>query len=360
MSQPEEPVKPGDPTGVKVTPRSTSPIDIYTWTSGDGWNTEEQKLYNLVNDYREANGLDDIPASRALSIVANRHVVDLAENIGEVTHSWSDAPYSSDDSSTWPNMWGAPQRFTNYPGNGYENAFGGSGGYVATAEDALTGWQGSPGHNNVILNRDIWIDLDWEALGVGIYEGYAVLWFGEETDSSGKPELETQGNTELDDRRDDNITGTPPSSQGTSPAVRRFNDLLSGVHIYTSNETEIDRYRSQSNVYREENTTFMDQGDTRVYRFFDSGAGSYFYTSSQLEADSVQRNLPQFQLLDESQGFEAYSNQNSTVGLTPIYRFFNTDVGGHFFTTSSFEAQVVRDTFSNMREEVSGFYVLTA
>lgn len=355
MSQSEEPGKPDDPTSEKVTPRSTSPIDIYTWTSGDGWNTEEQKLFNLVNDYREANGLDDIPASRALSLVANRHVVDLAKNIGEVTHSWSDAPYSSNDSSTWPNMWEAPQRFTNYPGNGYENAFGGSGGYVATAEDALTGWQGSPGHNNVILNRDIWMDLDWEALGVGIYEGYAVLWFGEEVDSTGSPPIEL-----------DTIIEPEPPEQPKGPlvepskVVRRFNDLLSGVHIYTSDETEIEGYRSQANIYREESTTFIDQGDTRVYRFLDGGVGSYFYTPSQVEANSVQRNLPQFQLLGESQGFEAYSNQNSTTGLIPIYRFFNTDVGGHFFTTSSFEAQNVRETLPNMREEVSGFYVLTA
>ncbi|PPT08913.1 Alkaline phosphatase [Geitlerinema sp. FC II] len=165
-------------------------VDIYNITTGDGLDSEEQQLYNLINDYRAQYGLPAIPASRALSTVANRHVVDLAENIGTLTHGWSDAPYDSSDSSTWPNMWEAPQRFnTGYPGNGYENAHGGSGGYIATAESALNGWQNSPPHNAVILNQGRWADSDWGALGVGIYEGYAVLWFGEETDPTGTPVL---------------------------------------------------------------------------------------------------------------------------------------------------------------------------
>ena len=80
-------------------------------------------------------------------------------------------------------MWKAPQRLkTGYPGNGYENVFGGSGGYVATAEDALKSWTSDPPHNAVILNQGRWKKLSWQALGVGIYKGYAVMWVGEEED----------------------------------------------------------------------------------------------------------------------------------------------------------------------------------
>ncbi|NJN60387.1 MAG: CAP domain-containing protein [Coleofasciculaceae cyanobacterium RL_1_1] len=64
-------------------------VDIYNFTTGDGFNSEEQKLHNLVNDYRAEFGLDAIPASRALSIVANRHVVDLAENVGTLTAQYA-------------------------------------------------------------------------------------------------------------------------------------------------------------------------------------------------------------------------------------------------------------------------------
>jgi hypothetical protein len=80
-------------------------------------------------------------------------------------------------------MWKAPQRLgTLYPGNGYENAHGGSGGYQATAVSSLESWQGSSDHNAVILNQGMWRSTQWKALGIGIYGGYAVLWFGEEPD----------------------------------------------------------------------------------------------------------------------------------------------------------------------------------
>lgn len=67
-------------------------FDIYAPSSLDGFEPEEVKLYNLVNEYRAQNGLPPIPASKALTTVANRHVLDLAENIGTVTHTWWPSP----------------------------------------------------------------------------------------------------------------------------------------------------------------------------------------------------------------------------------------------------------------------------
>jgi len=166
-------------------------IDIYDRSPLDGFEAEEIELYNSINEYRAENNLPPIPASKALTTVANRHVLDLGENIGEVTHSWSDAPYSPSDSNTWSNMWTAPQRFdTGYPGNGYENVTGYSGfdGSTMTAQEALESWKNSPAHNAVILNQGQWADLEWNALGVGLYEGYGVLWFGEEVDPTGTPD----------------------------------------------------------------------------------------------------------------------------------------------------------------------------
>jgi uncharacterized protein YkwD len=165
------------------------PVNIYSHLPGDGLEAEERKLYNLVNDYRALHGLPAIPLSKALTVVANRHAQDLAQNIGYLTHSWSDAPFSSSDSITWSNMWTAPQRLqTGYLSYGYENAYWNSAG--VTAENSLLGWQNSPDHNSVILNQNVWSDLNWQAIGVGIYGDYAMLWFGEETDPTGSPILE--------------------------------------------------------------------------------------------------------------------------------------------------------------------------
>ena len=150
---------------------------------GDTVDTEETTLFNLINEYRVEKGLSTISLSPALSLVANRHVMDLQKNSGSLTHSWSNCAYDSSDKSTYTCMWEAPQRLgTSYTGNGYENAYSTTG--SATAVGALTSWKQSTAHNEVILNQSIWKDVNWNALGVGIYQGYAVIWFGEEVDNS--------------------------------------------------------------------------------------------------------------------------------------------------------------------------------
>ncbi len=144
---------------------------------------EERKLYNSIMEYRRANGLPTIPLSASLTFVAQMHCKDLVENIGYLTHAWSNCPYNAGDSETYPCMWEKPSELTKYKGYGYECAHGGSGGYIATAESSLNGWKSSKPHNAVILNQGIWNNHNWNAIGVGMLNGYAVIWFGEEIDN---------------------------------------------------------------------------------------------------------------------------------------------------------------------------------
>ncbi|HBL59200.1 MAG TPA: hypothetical protein DDZ80_11985 [Cyanobacteria bacterium UBA8803] len=77
--------------------------DVLTANScvGDSLESEEAKLYELVNQYRSEYGLPPIPFSPSLSIVANRHVRDLEENIGSLTHAWSNCYYDGSDPNSW-------------------------------------------------------------------------------------------------------------------------------------------------------------------------------------------------------------------------------------------------------------------
>lgn len=152
--------------------------------------SEEKKLYHLINEYRSKNGLSRIPLSPSLTHVAQKHVKDLSQsqpkgicNMHSWSHSgqWSACCYTSDHAQA-KCMWNKPRELTAYPGNGYENAFGGRDGYKANAVSTLNGWKKSKGHNALILNQGIWKDFHWQAMGVGIYDGYAALWVGEETD----------------------------------------------------------------------------------------------------------------------------------------------------------------------------------
>lgn len=156
--------------------------------------SEEQKLYDLMMAYRKKKGLPEIPVSPSLTIVAQTHVRDLCENRPDQgdcnSHSWSDKGQWSPccytpDHAQAECMWNKPRELTSYQGYGFEIACGSSdplyASFVMTAEYALESWKGSPGHNAVIINANSW-DEPWQAIGIGIYKGFAVAWFGNEPD----------------------------------------------------------------------------------------------------------------------------------------------------------------------------------
>ncbi len=192
-----------DPTTSDPDPTTADPSSTVGESTGDdgsettggppapaGCSADALTLIELLNEYRAENGLGPIPASSSLCTVGDLHVQDLAAEAPHTDpncnlHSWSNAGawsgccYTADHAAAQC-MWDKPRELTDYPGNGYENAAGG-GGSLGPAE-ALDLWKGSPGHNAVMLNEGTWANLTWNAVGVGISGGYAVLWFGEESD----------------------------------------------------------------------------------------------------------------------------------------------------------------------------------
>lgn len=166
---------------------------------------EENKLIQLINAHRAAAGLPAVPATRTLTRVSRSHVRDLATNHPDQgidsdrklacnLHSWSaNGPWSAvcytGDHYYAAKMWSKPGELSGgvYTGNGYENAYGSSG--QTTAAGAFASWAADPSHDDVIVERGIWQSYHWPAMGVGIYGGYAVLWFGDKTDPLGSAAL---------------------------------------------------------------------------------------------------------------------------------------------------------------------------
>lgn len=159
-------------------------------------NADEAQLATLANEYRQQNGLAAIPVSFSLSSVSQWHVWDLranAPNQGSCNlHSWSNARpaiwqamcYTADHAQA-AQMWNKPRQVTAnvYNSNGYEiSAFASP---SITPAQALNLWKGSSGHNDVILNRSSWAGQTWRAMGVGLFQGYAVIWFGTLADPLG-------------------------------------------------------------------------------------------------------------------------------------------------------------------------------
>jgi len=127
-----------------------------------------------------------------LCIVGQTHTLDLAlnnPNQGECNmHSWSaQGPWTpccyTADHAQAACMWNKPGELTIYAGNGFENAV--SGGANLSTSQAVEAWKGSPAHNNVMLNLGIWEGYPWGAMGAGLYQGYATVWFGVQPDPAG-------------------------------------------------------------------------------------------------------------------------------------------------------------------------------
>jgi hypothetical protein len=146
-------------------------------------------LVEVINKYRVDNNLPAIPVSPSLNTVAETHARDLAENYvmsNECNlHSWSDKGswtpfcYTADHANAQL-MWDKPRELTSYPGNGYEIAAYKSD--AITASEALELWKNSEAHHDLVINKGIWKDVKWKAIGGAINNGYAVVWFGEAPD----------------------------------------------------------------------------------------------------------------------------------------------------------------------------------
>ena len=78
-----------------------------------------------------------------------------------------------------------------------------------------------------------------------------------------------------------------------------------------------------------------------VYRFYNTKTGTHFYTISGTERDTVLNNYPQFAY--EGAVFWAYTSQQGST--SPVYRFYNQSTGTHFYTQSETEKNYVIATY---------------
>lgn len=155
---------------------------------------DELELYELIMQYRAEKGLPRIPLSASLTYVAQTHAKDMYTYFDEIPegcnpHSWSGhGPWTKCD--YYPDhrnaacMWSKPRELTPYQGNGFEIStyYTPPTSGIMSSKDALNSWKGSSAHNAVIVNQGIWYDNNWQAIGVGMYKGYACVWFGMEKD----------------------------------------------------------------------------------------------------------------------------------------------------------------------------------
>ena len=153
------------------------------------------------------------------------------------------------------------------------------------------------------------------------------------------------------------VTG-PPAPGMTQPAVYRFFDSIHGTHVFTASRSE--KQPGQATradlVYEGIGLNAVDPAAdpnaAPVFRFFDTRFGTHFYTSSSTERDNVAATRPD--LTFEGVGF--YEHTTAQPGDAPVYRFFDSNNGTHFYTQSATERATVIATRPDLVSEGTGFY----
>jgi hypothetical protein len=147
------------------------------------------------------------------------------------------------------------------------------------------------------------------------------------------------------------------SPQGS---VNRFYNTSTGTHFYTINLGEKDYLQTNfPTLFSFEGTPFKAEtmqksGLSPVHRFYNLNLGVHFYTISEPERAFVVANLPQMRY----EGVAWYANVTSVGGTIPLYRFYNRDKGVHFYTVSAAERASVIANLPQMNDEGIAYYVL--
>lgn len=150
---------------------------------------KEYDLYQVINKYRSDLSLDAIPLSNSLSYVAKKHAADLVANYpledGCNMHSWSDKgdwkPFCFPaDQSRKNDVKDKAMELTNYTGKAWELTYWDN--IDITAEEVLSFWNSIPATAAMLSNTDKWSDVVWNSIGIGMNEGYVLVWLGKKED----------------------------------------------------------------------------------------------------------------------------------------------------------------------------------
>ena len=95
-----------------------------------------------------------------------------------------------------------------------------------------------------------------------------------------------------------------------------------------------------------------DSSPFQVYRFFNTQTGAHFFTTSVDERNLVITNIQM--MTYEGNAFD--SNATEADGGVAIYRFYNSASGVHFYTASEDEAASIRTNLSHFLDEGIAYY----
>ena len=162
---------------------------------------------------------------------------------------------------------------------------------------------------------------------------------------------------------DDGSGGTFVALSPQTIGVYRFFDTTYGTHFYTADANEAQTVAATRSDLVPEGpggiglqavaVSSSDPNAAPVYRFFDTVFGTHFFTASATERDSIIASRPDL-TYEPSSTF--YEHTQQEPGDIAVYRFFDNVHGTHFYTDDAAERASIIANRPDLISEGVGFY----
>jgi len=132
-----------------------------------------------------------------------------------------------------------------------------------------------------------------------------------------------------------------------APLYRYWKSGTNGDHFYTMNSNEIgtsNRPTIGKHCYKSEGIacrlyTYQVSNSVPLYRYWNSQISDHFYTVHSWEiGTTIPGQYGKYQY--RSEGVVGYCYRYQATGTVPLYRYWNSQIGDHFYTTKSWEVAI--------------------
>ena len=162
---------------------------------------------------------------------------------------------------------------------------------------------------------------------------------------------------------DDGSGGQFVALEPKTIGVYRFFDTKLGTHFYTADANEAQTVlATRSDLTPEgpggiglqaDSVSASDPNAAPVYRFFDTVYGTHFFTASASERDTIIATRADLTYEPNS---SFYEHTTAQPGDTAVYRFFDNVHGTHFYTDNANERAAIIANRPDLVSEGIGFY----
>ena len=136
------------------------------------------------------------------------------------------------------------------------------------------------------------------------------------------------------------ITITPEPNQ----AVHRLFNYSQRRHLLSTDELEIDLLTGQGDWVNEGVFQYAPTyGDAEVFRFYITSNNQHFYTASVEERDMILSHSSMQDWVFEGVAFNAYSLDQNPEDAIATFRYFNEELGIHFYSNNEEEQKIYNE-----------------